>query len=301
MRRFFASLFFVMLPAVAFGYGAIPCPAASPDDIPIILTGQSQAGSYGDVAFQPPLSGTPTGDIQIWFGTSTCYPLNDALAGFPAPWMPGSGGSIATRVSQLLRDQYPNWPGRLVIVNIAQNGVPITNWGQSGPNYPRIQTAVNILSAGGWTPKALIFMGGESDAMAGQSYAMVKAALDSMVDGRRTAGDTYPIFIGLSTTCRAVPDPGQPNGIASAGIDFELLTNAETREYQAASLRMHQQSEVQRAIWTMNDPSRNVSVGPNFDLISAFNRWDRCHDANYAQWLSAQMLIDTLQRAGLTP
>ena len=142
-------LFCLALIAPANAYVAMPCPPAQPGDVAIIVAGQSNAGSYGDLGFQPLNSNTPANDVQIWFGTGVCYPLNDSMAGFTPPIMPLSGGSIWTRFSQLLRDQRPAFTGRLIVVNIAQNGVPITNWSQTGPDYPRIQTAINVLAANG--------------------------------------------------------------------------------------------------------------------------------------------------------
>jgi hypothetical protein len=279
----------------ALAYSSIPCPTPQSNDIVLLVAGQSNGGSYGDVAYQPPLSGTPGGDIQVWFGTGICYPLNDALAGFPPPPMSGSGGSIWTRFSQLLRDHYPSWTGRLVLVNIAKNGTPVVSWANGAGNYPRIAAAVSVLSSLGWSPKAMVFMGGESDGIAGNSYTQVFNAINSMVDGVRLAGHTWPIFVGVTTTCRF------STSATPIGVDFESLTNAATRDYQAAAQRIYQQSEVQRALMAMNDPSRSVYIGPNTDLISAANRWDQCHMASYAQWLSAQLTLDVLVRAGLVP
>lgn len=289
---------FLLFASPALAYGPITCPAAQPNDIVLILAGQSNNGAYGDVGYQPPAT---NGDVQIWWGTGTCYPLNDGLAGFPSPWMPLSGGSIWTRFSQLLRDQSPSWTGRLVIVDIAQNGSPITSWAQTGPFYSRIQTAVNLLTAGGWTSRAMLFMGGESDALSGATYSDVSAAIFSMTAGVRTAGNTFPIFMGITTTCRAIPNPAKPNGIDGAGVDFENLATPASRDYHVSSLRMYQQSEVHRALMASANQAASVFLGPNTDMISATNRWDMCHMNSYAQWLSAQMWLDYLRRAELVP
>ena len=92
MRAIIAFLFLCFC-VPAHGYGSMPCPSAQPSDIALILAGQSNNGSYGDVGYQPQLSGTPGGDIQIWWGTGDCYPLNDGLAGFPANSGSGGGGA----------------------------------------------------------------------------------------------------------------------------------------------------------------------------------------------------------------
>ena len=301
MRAIIAFLFLCFC-VPAHGYGSMPCPSAQPSDIAIILAGQSNNGSYGDVGYQPQLSGTPGGDIQIWWGTGDCYPLNDGLAGFPPPWMPNSGGSIWTRFSQLLRDQNPTWTGRLIIVNIAQNGSPITSWanGVSGGNFPRIQTAVSLLAAKGWAARAMVFLGGESDAMAPYDYNAVSAAITSMLSGIRGAGNTFSVFMGITSTCRAVPNPAKPNGIDGAGVDFESLAIPAARDYRVSAQRMHQQSEVQRAVWNAFHAGAIQGI-VNTDLISATNRWDQCHMNSYAQWLAAQMTLDALTRSGLIP
>lgn len=295
------SIIFLLFASPALAYGPMTCPAAQPNDLVLILAGQSNNGAYGDVGYQPPMSGSPSGDVQIWWGTGTCYPLNDGLAGFPSPWMPNSGGSIWTRFSQLLRDQNPTWTGRLIIVDIAQNGSPITSWAPTSGNYPRIQAAVNLLAADGWTPRALLFMGGESDAMNGATYSDVSAAITGMVSGIRTAGNTFPIFMGITTTCRATPNAAKPNGIDGAGVDFETLAIPATRDYHTSALRMYQQSEVHRALMASGNPATGTYLGPITDMISATNRWDMCHMNSYAQWLSAQMWVDYLGRAELIP
>lgn len=287
----------ILVAGPAFAYNPIPCPTAGPNDIVLLVGGQSNAGSYGDVGFQP----TTGGDIQIWYATGACYPLADQMVGVPPPPPPNGGGSIWTRFAQLYRNAYPLFTGRIVIVMIAEGGVPISNWAQGGQDYPRIKTAVDALANLGWKPSAFLFMDGESDGMSGSSYDVVTAALNSFVNGQRAAGYTYPIFIGINSTCRAVPDSAKQNGIDPAGVDFETLSNPAAQDYRTPAARMYQQSEVQRALWTMNDPARNVSIGANTDLISGYNRWDGCHENSYAQWVSAQLWFDVLKRAHALP
>lgn len=307
-RIIFSFLFLLASSFPALAYTSVTCPTPSENDLVIIVAGQSNAGSYGDVAYQ----GSGATDIQIYFGNSLCYPLYDALAGFPSPPvnpagyppMPTPGGSIWTRFAKLYHDANPSWTGKVIIVDIAQNGVPIGNWRNGGPNYPNIATAVSVLASKGWAVDAFFFMDGESDAMAPYSFTQVSTWLDSMVDGRRAAGDAYPFFIGVNSTCRAVPDASKFNGLNPAGTDFQTLANPATRDYAAVAQRMYQQSEVQRAIFSVEDASKGLYIGANTDLISGASRWDGCHMADYGQWVAARLWVDVTTRgqaAGIIP
>lgn len=277
---------FILLAAFslhASAYNAIPCPTPQANDVVIIVAGQSNAGSYGDVAHYQANS-----DVQLWFGTGTCYPLADGLAGFSPP-PGGGGGSIWTRFASIYHAANPAG-GRIVLVDIANNGVPIQNWRQAGPDYPRIAMAVGALAVKGWSPRVMLFMGGETDAMAPYgSQAATTASLLSMVDGMRANGYTFPVFVGLSTTCRF-----KLNG-TDAGVDFNLLTRAE------AAARLAKQFDIQTGILNAVDASRGLHIGVNTDLLGGAARWDRCHLNDYGQWVAAQMWFDMLTLTELLP
>jgi len=284
MKKLLASLCFICAQALA--YSEIPCPTPQSGDVVVIVAGQSNAGSYGDVAYYE-----PNNDVQFYFGNGKCYPLADALAGFPVPPMPNSGGSIWTRFASIYHAAYPSG-GRIIYANIARNGVPIQNWrAPDGQDYPRIQQAVTGLAAKGWTDiRAMLFMGGETDAMAPYgSGALATSALNTMVDGIRANGNSFPVFVGIVSTCRFKTDG------TSAGTDFQALSRTE------AASRMAKQHEIQSALMKIEAPVKGLYAGANTDLISPSSRWDNCHLNGYGQWLAAQMWFDLLTQKGLLP
>lgn len=270
MKWFCLLFFFLGCPVSAQQIACSP----QANDIVLVIAGQSNGGSYGDVAYVPP----NTGGVQ--FSNGNCYVLKDPLVGLVTPGTPGSGGSIWSRLWQDM-----TLPGhlpmrRLVVVDIVDYGTPSSNWAATGPDFHRLTQAKTELAAAGWPISAIFFIDGETDAVNGIGTASYIANIQSMISGSRAAGITAPFFIAIATHCNIL---NGINPVMPGGKDLELLN------YGTRNWRQNQRTAIQLAQISVVDHVAGIYLGANMDLLGSGRRWDNldCHLGDQGQWDAA--------------
>lgn len=222
---------------------------ACPSDATVIFAfGQSNAANSGENRY------TPMGNVLMAY-EGACYKASD-----PLPGATGTGGSVWTRLADILIKEYGH--ETIVLQSVAVGGTSIDIWQHGGNGYPSLVTGLGELREIGLEPSSVLFHHGEADAfkMDPKEYRSKLSDIISVV--RRIAGPAQ-IFVSTATVCGAHQTPDQ---------------------------------KLKQAVASLIGQRNGVFHGPDTDqLTEANHRYDQCHfsghglDAAAAMWAKAIM------------
>lgn len=208
-----------------------------------LVCGQSNAANHGEGLFQP------REEVRtLNFMTLRSYVAND-----PLPGASGSGGSIWSRLGDLLLEG--GFFERVLFVPIAFGGTYVADWTTEGRTRRRLTLALSRLRKRLGTAfldfDAVFWQQGEAEAnLTDISAATYAANLGRAVMLLRSCGVFCPVFVAQSTVCN---DP----------IPHPFRNHAAIRAGQLGIV----------------DISTGILRGPDTDLIGPSGRRDGCHFA----------------------
>lgn len=210
------------------GYGLNPSDLAGKTLVPLtqallasckvlLVMGQSNAVSIDPASAYTPAN---SGVYNFDFYSHQLYAAADPLAG--PEYVSGAGGSFVSRLGdQIVGSGLA--PGGLIIVNLSIGSSHFGAWVGEKPLNVRIPTVIRTMKQNDIMPDWIIYHGGESDAILGESAATVQANIEDINHQIRSCNAEAPWFIGKS----CYYDGGLPAGTSAvySGIDAAIANN----------------------------------------------------------------------------
>jgi len=202
------------------GLPTIDCRAFTAQKPLVILAlGQSNAGNHAQLAqtIQQPIQLVADGHC--------------VLASAPLPGGTGRGGSVWQWLPQHLHAMGVTRP--VVMSVLAVEATTINDWTRRGSLlHQRLIAQLHQMSQLGLAPNAILWQQGEADARVNTSAAAYAAGLDALAGTLKSQGVQAPVFLALSTVCRAASHAGiraalilhaNAGGIFRLGSDTDVL------------------------------------------------------------------------------
>ena len=239
-----------------------PCPwqdlINDPNCGVFLVLGASNASNCSDAPY------SPRGEVySLDFLRMKCTRARD-----PLPGASGLGGSVWSRLGDLLleRDVFQ----RVLFVPLGQRDAFLGDWLAGGDKYDRVLLALSRLSKSLCSAvlpfSAVLWQQGEAEANHTQmSTSAYQARFYDFIAELRRGGVFSPVFVALATICE-VGEPPYRNRDA-----------------------------IRRAQKQIPDPARGIFPGPDADLVSLDERFDRCHFSSDGAQHCAELWAETLQ------
>ena len=216
----------------------------------IFAVGQSIASNYGRGPFTP-------GKNVYSFYNGRCFPGHD-----PLPGADGAGGSIWSRLSELLVQK--GYARNVLIVAVGAGASSVSEWVPEAKYYPRLVDAALSMKEANLKPGLIIWHQGSRDA--GMAPEIYRNHLQEIVFA-------LP-FLGIQL-----------------GHPARLMVATHTRCAGGAT------PGIQAAQQGMVDHAKFIFAGPNTDVLENDVKYDGCHYNELGLNLAAKMWLNAIERA----